>query len=322
MNVAIFKDFKVGKKFGYSNSEEGFGVQTKLSAEIVKAEYEVDKKTKEFKVSKNGKKKIKVKMKIDMPFGTEGKKKKIGFTVSYYESSINPTLEQYTDKKYAVVSLNNGGEGFGEFKLRNFVTEEGSISSTIELSGAIVKIVDEDMTYEEYGGRRDVFGVDEALRVNAKGCVVIPEGYDCDMWLSDVYNAVDETILLNLYIKNGEYSEPIPFVIDGVTEDKAVRLYGFMKDAENTIIGISGIIDIVSKENTTIVKVEVDEDDMFSSGGNDKTYDYLGFIKVNRDDKGRYKLFNTKNKGLFTYIVGDSDATSTGTSVTDEDEAF
>lgn len=305
-----FGEVKKEKRAGKYNSGNGIGAGFyNIDCEVTKAEYAKNKEGKDIKSAK-GSKLVALNCKVN-----DGKSDTY-FNVKYYETDFSPKLKDITPtdklKKFARVSLSNGGDGFGSIRISNY-EKEGKTKSAIEFYGANVnKAIKQG---EEYIIKTDngneAFEPNYVVNITAKGFV--EPITDTEKFIENNYNEAKKSIKFKLYCF--ENAEALPIVFEDIDKEKAIRLLAKMKESENKVIGINGDI----KKYFTKSKVEVESTDEFESAKDE--FDIFTGISVGIKEDGKYRFKVLDNEGTLTVNNEKTNVTTTS-NVKKEEENY
>jgi len=222
--------FKKQKRMGRLG-ENAVGVAVSVNAEVVKAEYSKNNDGVKV-VSKGGNNQITLFCRVSNTIT-----KKDGgtatiptyFNVKYYETDFSPTLKEITPtdklKKFAGISLSNGGEGFGAFKVRNYKSKDDKPKSTVEIFGGNVKRATkkEGIYYIETFNGEEPFLEDRVLNVTYKG--VFQPIKDTESFMINNYNEKAEELRVKMYFDENEgdakFDNSVDLILDHMTKDRA-----------------------------------------------------------------------------------------------------
>jgi len=318
--MIIFKDVKRKKSLG-KPKEASVGVSVRTWVEVTSAEYVKDDKGKQ-KKSSGGNNVIKINTVVRDNIKTNDGKQMVIPTfmnATYYETDYSPKLKDIkpTDKlkKYAEVSFNTGGlpnEGrdsvFGNFKVRNYESQDGSPKNSISIYGANVKKAlksDETYTIEDYDGTKLVFEVDKQIKPVIKG--FIKSISNTENFVENNYNEDLKTLDFDVYYlensnEDTKYDTIMPMRLENIEKEKMMDFVKFVKSNENKVIRFSGHV------KSYAIKKEIEETESsgfgeFSYGGFE-TIGYEARMVVNYiEDKKNWDIQITDNTGKV--VTGD-----------------
>lgn len=309
-----FENFKLSKSLGKMNKGEGLGVSVVCYCEIISAEY---KKNKEGKVIKsaNGNSVISLNAKVENEIiKDDGGTIKIPtfLKMDYYETEFSPKLAEIkpTDKlqKFAKLSYNTGGlpaEGrtttFGHFKIDNYTSQDGSPRNNIHIMGGNVNKANKvDGTYwiDSFNGHKDVFVLDKCINVSVKG--VFESITDTESFLNKNYNKKNKTLKFNMFYlendKDDKYDLKLPCVLENIEEERVMKFITFIKNNQNTAIGLKGKVKSYPIYETKEEKEISSEFGEYSYGN--EPLGYEAFLMIDFDaDANNWYIFKSTNTG-------------------------